>query len=215
MGGNCCSSDPDENVDVINKPLKIIGLEESNKNFGKRFNKGYFKPSPAVNECMAKYKLYDFSVSEDVPGTEQLSVRRAECDDFIYEGQMMGDQLKGKGHMLTKKGDLYVCPFSQNLPNGIGAVYMSDGSYFFGMIDRGNLKSGKMIYEDGTIYIGEFKNGLRHGQGNYQYKDGSRYEGKWDNNYEHGNGKLIKAVFYENGKIVEPNRTGEGNDAEK
>ena len=49
-----------------------------------------------------------------------------------------------------------------------------------------------MIYEDGTYYIGEFKNGMRHGKGIYYYKDGKiNYDGEYINDTQEGNGKMI------------------------
>jgi hypothetical protein len=33
----------------------------------------------------------------------------------------------------------------------------------------------------GDKYIGDWKEGRRHGMGNYFYSDGDRYEGEWRN----------------------------------
>ena len=42
-----------------------------------------------------------------------------------------------------------------------------------------------MHYDDGSIYDGEFLNGMRHGKGKVIYPDGTSYEGRFeeDNNY--------------------------------
>ena len=45
-------------------------------------------------------------------------------------------------------------------------------------------------YDDGSYYLGEFKNGMRNGQGTFIYQDGSRYEGEWKNDMRHGKGKF-------------------------
>ena len=56
--------------------------------------------------------------------------------------------------------------------------------------------TGKMIYEEGDYYIGEFKEGLQHGKGKYYSNKGRLiYEGDFVNDKEEGNGKL----FYEDG----------------
>lgn len=34
-------------------------------------------------------------------------------------------------------------------------------------------------WPDGTVYEGEFKNGLKHGEGTYKWNDGSFYRGNW------------------------------------
>ena len=55
---------------------------------------------------------------------------------------------------------------------------------------------GKVIYEDGHYYIGQFKDNLRNGKGTLYNKNGNiKYEGDWINNKKEGNGKYI----YEDG----------------
>ena len=38
---------------------------------------------------------------------------------------------------------------------------------------------GTETYEDGSSYVGEFKDDLPNGQGTYTYSDGDKYEGEW------------------------------------
>ena len=45
-------------------------------------------------------------------------------------------------------------------------------------------------YDNGTYYLGKFKNGMRNGQGTFIYQDNSRYEGEWKNDMRYGKGKL-------------------------
>ena len=70
----------------------------------------------------------------------------------------------------------------------------------------------KDFYSSGAIYEGEFKNGLRHGQGVYIFADGERYEGEWEDDLPHGigvqkfddgrewSGKWVKGVL-QNGEF--------------
>jgi hypothetical protein len=44
------------------------------------------------------------------------------------------------------------------------------------------------LWENGTKYMGEWKDGKRHGQGNMTYHDGSKFVGKWKNGKRHGQG---------------------------
>jgi hypothetical protein len=67
--------------------------------------------------------------------------------------------------------------------------------------------SGTLMYSDGNTYKGSFKNGLRHGYGEFYWKDdGMVYEGDWKNGEMHGNGVLRKPdgkekkVRYDNGR---------------
>ena len=49
-----------------------------------------------------------------------------------------------------------------------------------------------MIEKDGSYYIGEFKNGLKHGKGKEYKKSGDLiYEGDFINGKREGTGKLI------------------------
>ncbi len=36
-----------------------------------------------------------------------------------------------------------------------------------------------MIASNGHVYNGEYKDGIRHGQGVYKWADGKIYEGEW------------------------------------
>jgi hypothetical protein len=36
-----------------------------------------------------------------------------------------------------------------------------------------------MNYGDGTEYLGEFKNDMRHGKGKLKFSNNDRYEGNW------------------------------------
>ena len=80
---------------------------------------------------------------------------------------------------------------------------------------------GKKVWQNGRVYIGEFKNGLRdgigmheingnkyegewkedniNGQGKYTFADGKSYEGEFKNNKFHGQGKFTLA----DGTIIE------------
>ena len=44
------------------------------------------------------------------------------------------------------------------------------------------------IAKDGTAYVGNFKNGLYHGQGTFTFSDGATYVGKFENGKESGVG---------------------------
>ena len=50
---------------------------------------------------------------------------------------------------------------------------------------------GSMEFSDGRIYTGEWKNGLRHGNGTSTLPDGSNYTGKWKNDDANGFGTMI------------------------
>ena len=58
---------------------------------------------------------------------------------------------------------------------------------------------GPYRYEDGSTYLGQYKNGLRHGEGRQIFTDGSLYEGFWRYDKVDMKGRMISKVgdFYE------------------
>ena len=52
------------------------------------------------------------------------------------------------------------------------------------------------IYKSGNYYIGEFKDGERHGQGSFWWADGMKYVGEYKNDQRNGQGTF----YYVDGK---------------
>ena len=50
---------------------------------------------------------------------------------------------------------------------------------------------GPYLYNKGGVYFGQYRNGLRHGQGLQIWPDGSYYEGYWENDLVNGIGRLV------------------------
>ena len=63
-------------------------------------------------------------------------------------------------------------------------------------------------YADGSRYVGEFRNDVRHGFGTFISSDGSRYVGEWKNDKKHGKGTYtltdgsIKKGIFANGEFL-------------
>ena len=106
--------------------------------------------------------------------------------------------LKQQG--LWKKGKL----FEEN-PNLVTEKLFSVSSRIQGCL-AGDCIGGKgVLMVNGDIYIGDFKNNLRHGIGICYYFNGSEYKGAWQGDKQHGNGELTysdgrmrKGVWSEN-----------------
>ena len=71
------------------------------------------------------------------------------------------------------------------------SIKFEDGSYRGGL-NQDKLPDGNgiLIYKNGNIYMGEFRNGVKDGQGRYEFKSGV-YVGEFKLNKMHGKGKLI------------------------
>lgn len=58
---------------------------------------------------------------------------------------------------------------------------------------------GRLTYEDGHYFEGDWVKGKRHGRGVYVNLDNSKYEGTWENDKIHGHG----VCMYPNGNRFE------------
>ena len=76
------------------------------------------------------------------------------------------------------------------------------------MAAEGYTGDGIYNFEDGAIYVGEFKDGNFHGQGTVTYPDGGSYVGEWEDDNMHGKGTLtdadgtISTGLFEDGEFV-------------
>ena len=153
--------------------------------------------------------------------------------DFIYPAiNIIKDDIRIKrnnGKYINEKyiwddDKYYIGEFKNNLPNGKGIKYYSNGNILFeGNFINGKFDgNGKYYYDDGNYFIGEYKNGLRNGRGTEYYRNGKiMYEGDFINNKMEGNGKYILedgeyyigqwkngsphgkgTLYYSNGKIM-------------
>lgn len=59
--------------------------------------------------------------------------------------------------------------------------------------------NGKMTFNDGTVYTGEWVNGKYDGYGEMTLYTGASYSGYWKNGKRHGRGKML----YEDGTIID------------
>ena len=98
---------------------------------------------------------------------------------------------------IRKENGLFLGEADQNLPQGRGCfIYNGNengGLKWIGYFNNGEKSNfGKLYNEEGKlIYEGEYKNGIRNGEGIYYYNNGLKYEGEFVNGLREGNG-----VFY-------------------
>ncbi|HPA73240.1 MAG TPA: hypothetical protein PKY31_13280 [Spirochaetota bacterium] len=65
---------------------------------------------------------------------------------------------------------------------------------------------GTMKYDDGTTYIGRWKDGKRSGEGTLYYPDGRKFVGNWSDDFMHGDG----VIYYSNGLVERQGRWENG-----
>lgn len=91
---------------------------------------------------------------------------------------------------------------ANNEPEGHGVKFYSDGTLYVGDWENGVPHTyGKGLWQrpDGSQYEGNFIKGLKHGIGTQIFPDGSRYRGEFAKGYEHGHGTR----FQKDGSIFE------------
>lgn len=162
--------------------------------------------STTIKALVDKFGIFAIdSVPDQLRGTQDLPVYKIVKSEFAYEGQAMEGSRHGKGYMVTKSGDLWICPFVNDVPTGRCAIYFSTGDYFEGQLRNGNTSEGKMTFADGSYYIGEFMaDGYMNGKGvYYDTANGTRYEGVWKNNLKDGPGKLYQHEVWKEGARID------------
>jgi hypothetical protein len=80
-----------------------------------------------------------------------------------------------------------------NCISGQGTLIDNGHTYVGGFKDGKVHGQGNLIYPNGDKYVGEYQNGKRHGQGTFTKKNGDTYVGEWNNSMRHGQGTYTYA----------------------
>jgi len=89
----------------------------------------------------------------------------------------------------------------------------SDWGSYIGEQDEGGRRSGqgKITYQSGALYEGDFVNNKYHGKGKYIWDDGDQYDGEWKEGERNGKGIFTQADgTIEMGTFVDGVMKGEG-----
>lgn len=99
-----------------------------------------------------------------------------------YAGQMLNEQMHGRGIFTCTQGYVYTGEFKNGKPNGLGKLVYDNGDKYEGtFLDDMLHGQGVYFYANGDSYRGEFMNDLPNGHGVYVLANGNVYSGKWDN----------------------------------
>ena len=89
---------------------------------------------------------------------------------------------------------LFTCFLSQaqecisgNCYDGFGRIIYDNGQEYIGEFKNGDPHGyGKTLYSNGHVYLGEYNNGTKHGYGVFKWKNGNKFYGKFKNGKEDG-----------------------------
>lgn len=92
----------------------------------------------------------------------------------------------------TQKKQISIIDNNSFLLHGFGKINYESGDLYEGDWIN-NMKSGFGRYQnkDGDIYNGQWKDDKKHNQGTMIYINGEKYEGEWRENKRHGDGTLF------------------------
>ncbi|MBO5613382.1 MAG: OmpA family protein [Prevotella sp.] len=111
-----------------------------------------------------------------------------------YTGQWKNDKREGRGMHRKSPGEpiRHVGQYINGKLEGEQAEYDINGDIRIGLVDENGrfAGKGKMIYSNGSIFVGNFHYGYPEGMGTLTYKDGSRYVGSFRSGFFHGSGIL-------------------------
>jgi hypothetical protein len=155
--------------------------------------------------------------SPNVPEQNDDTFKQETDDDTTVNGgptaieEPNSKRVKVDGYWGEYVGDLN----SDGEPHGKGEFtwHSLAGSVYVGEFKNGMMHGkGKITMgDDGRVYEGEWKNDNYHGNGKFMWTDGEMYEGDWENHKLHGNGKYTWAdgrVF--EGDFINNFMNGEG-----
>jgi hypothetical protein len=112
-----------------------------------------------------------------------------------YSGEWADNTFNGQGILqYLKENSIYDGQFVNGKRHGKGVLTIHSKftlTKFFGTFHEDRPIRGKYVYHDGSFYIGDLKEGKRHGQGSYQFVNGDQYSGQFEEGEIEGVGLLV------------------------
>ena len=119
---------------------------------------------------------------------DSFNILKYKEDNSILYGFFENGLPKGiiKFIINEKKKIIYEGEYEEGFPKGYGLYSIkNDGKYYEGIWDK-QILLGIETWNDGTVYMGEFKNNKKDGYGLYRWSDGTVYLGEWKNDNMEG-----------------------------
>ncbi|CAI2378234.1 unnamed protein product [Moneuplotes crassus] len=196
---------------IINK-MEIT--QKLNQSKSEQIDKSKENSRPSMVE--ASYRPLEQFLEEAIALKEEVKplLKRT----ILYQGRYDDAKKTGKGDFVFPNGDFYRGNFSNDLREGFGTLVSFKNNFVYkgefkqdeirgngiclhsnGMIIDGfyigeqKLNKDtevKVLYTNGEVYEGRWRENKRSGKGKHIYSDYSIYDGNWLDDERHGNGKM-------------------------
>ena len=109
------------------------------------------------------------------------------------ESGLMGNSMVNPFYFAVR----HVSPY---MLTGKGKMTFEDGHIYEGdFLDDARTGNGVYRWSENEYYSGDFADGVYHGRGVFRYANGDEYDGEWVNGYKHGRG----IMRYADGSVFE------------
>jgi hypothetical protein len=112
-------------------------------------------------------------------------------DGASYVGDWELGYASGNGVFIDCLGNKYVGKFKMSMAHGTGTYTNTMGAIYEGewRYDMQHGRGTEKWTGSNSVFVGQFVDGLRNGQGTWLHKN-KRYEGNWKNNMMDGHGTM-------------------------
>ena len=175
----------------------------------KKIKKDYLESK----QLLLSYDLYKASQKKLLISEEKYKFLKDEILKLEHRYpslKKMGKDLVLRANLRYPDGRIYkgaIKSVKQQIPHGHGFMCLNRTD-----VEVESKTFGKKLTDNPWDYIGEFKDGVFHGKGEYKCKGNYSYKGEWKKSHFHGKGKFInekKNETYE-GDFVNDKRHGYG-----
>ncbi|EGR32220.1 p38 protein, putative, partial [Ichthyophthirius multifiliis] len=175
--GQCCTTAPNEQKDQIQLQKEIYKpMNPESEHQEENIIVAIHKQELNLNK-----NLSDSQTSENQ--IRELKEQKFQ-QDYHHKQEKLEKSEQNNPHAPQPSVAIPVQHFP-NFQNEKGKkTLIEQGEFIFDEDEQGNSnlpKLGPYQFENGSIYIGQWKEGQRHGHGTQYWSDGSIYEGYWRN----------------------------------
>lgn len=197
----------------------VDDLDENCKNLAGELLNVNVETGAVRGEIMTKLGRYVGEYKDGLPHGRGILYYSSQYGIKSYDGTWINGVMDGEGTLILNTGDKYVGKFKDGQANGYGILYYANGKLYEGdwqnneLHGKGKLTyaandelgrkyyegeffsdaiqgTGKMVWNDGDWYYGQWVDGHVDGKGEYHYADGRKFVGT------HKKGERCEGTFY-------------------